>query len=107
MRRWKNDEEEAKKEMEFILSELSSISVLEWAWERIPFEEDSWSRRKAFFFSIVAKAGNVELVRWLREEKQCPWSRSAWEIWSESTRAEAGEDAHLECLKYLHGKGCP
>ena len=97
VRRWKKDEE-AEKKVKFKVKEmvLSSISVLEWAWERIPFKTDGWKRS---FIALVALAGNVELVHWLREVKKCTWD--------ERTCYGAVWNGHLECLKYANENGCP
>ena len=73
MRRAKKDEE-AEKKLEFKVTELSSTSTLKWAWEEgFPFDESYISeRRKEDFIAYVTKGGNVDLLRWLREEKNCP-----------------------------------
>ena len=54
VRMWKKNEEEAEKTMKFKASELSSsMSLLEWAWERIPFSTVEWNWSKERFIAIV------------------------------------------------------
>ena len=62
MRKAKKDEE-AETKMKFKVTEITSISVLEWAWERVPFKSEIPERKERF--AIVAPRGNVELVCWL------------------------------------------
>ena len=90
----------AEKKLRFRISELSSISTLKWAWEEgFPFDEnDYYMRGKIYFIKYVVKTGNVDLLRWLREVKNCEWD--------EYTCHEAAENGHLACLKYAHEKGC-
>ena len=67
VRRAENDDE-AEKTLEFRIWELSSTSTLEWVWEEgFPFDESDLRRRKVDFIKYVAKGGNVDLLRWLRE----------------------------------------
>ena len=94
----------AEKKLKFRVDELSSISTLKWAWKKgFPFDECEWpSRRKEDFInfiSLVALGGNVDLLRWLREKKNCPWD--------EDTCSFAAEKGNFECLKYAHENGCP
>ena len=99
VRRAKEDDE-AENWLKFKVSEMSSISTLEWAWEEgFPFDEGEWNRKKEGFIAQVAKGGNVDLLRWLREEKNCPWG--------DRTCSWAAYDGHLECLQYAHKNGCP
>ena len=101
MRRAKKDEE-AETKMKFRVKEmvLSSISVLEWTWDRFPFDEAYWmDRSKEKFIAKIASRGNVEFVRWLREVKKCPWDK--W------TCRQAASNDHLDCLQYAHENGCP
>ena len=99
VRRAKKDEE-AEKTLEFKIWELSSISTLEWAWEEgFPFDESDWGRKKEGFIAYVAKGGKVDLLRWLREEKNCPWDSL--------TCFMAAKCGQLVCLQYAHENGCP
>ena len=91
-------DDEAERKLKFRVSELLSTSTLEWAWEEgFPF--DAWGRKKERFISYVVLGGNVDLLRWLREVKSCPWN--------EGTCSLAAMNGHLVCLQYLHENGCP
>jgi len=103
----------------FKVSEMSSISTLEFAWENRSLWPTYWNERQ--FWLRVAKTNKLELLKWAREEKKCEWG--AWTInaaarqgnlemikycvankcsISEYACARAAEYGHLECLKYLH-----
>ena len=125
----------AKIELEesFGVSELSSISTLELAWEGFP-----WGRRRRlpsgreftmnqeFFCARVAETNDLKLLRWVREEKECDWNygTSATAVLKgnldmlkyccengcevhEGTCANAAEKGNLACLEYLRSKNCP
>ena len=56
------------------IHECSSISTLEWAWNRFPWgekDEDGTVRDQAWFCSHVAATNKLELLKWAREVKQC------------------------------------
>ena len=103
----------------FKVEEMSSISTLEVAWEN----KSSWSgylNDRIWFCYKVACTHKLELLKWIREEKQCEWDE--WTI-NVAVRqgnlemvkycvanecpidgyacARAAESGHLECLKYL------
>jgi len=103
----------------FKVSEMSSISTLEFAWEN----RSLWPRRmdEKMFCERVAGTNELELLKWAREEKKCEWGK--WTInaaadssnmemikycvanecpMDEYTCAHAAGNGHLECLKYLH-----
>jgi len=104
----------------YIVEEISSISTLEFAWENQSFCSD-WVFGEKSFCSKVARTNKLELLKWLREEKKCPWDE--WTIdaaaeqgnlemvkyclanecpMDESACAFAARGGYLECLKYLH-----
>jgi hypothetical protein len=103
----------------FKVEEMSSISTLEIAWEKLSLWPSDWSERD--FCWKVAQKNKLELLKWIREEKKCEWDR--WTIdaaarrgnlemvkycvankcpigWSACAYAASG--GQLECLKYLH-----
>ena len=56
----------------FGVSEMSSISTLEIAWEN----KSLWSgytTDETYFCARVAKTNKLELLKWIREEKKCDW----------------------------------
>ena len=58
----------------FRVSEMSSISTLEVAWENKPL----WSGylwNETLFCVRVACTNKLELLKWAREEKKCEWDR--------------------------------
>ena len=105
----------------FKVSEMSSISTLEVAWENKSLWPREWD--ETWFCIRVAYTNKLELLKWIREEKKCEWN--GWTIdaaagqgnlemikycvanecpmneWAWAC-AEAAENGHLECLKYLH-----
>ena len=106
-------------EKSFKVSEMSSISTLEFAWENQSF----WPVNGTPFCYRVAGTNKLELLKWAREEKKCEWdvltmrkaaSQGNLEMVKycvangcpvgvgEGACADAAEYGHLECLKYLH-----
>ena len=62
----------------FKVSEMSSISTLEFAWENRslwPSDDwdDGWAGEEEFFCQRVALTNKLELLKWVREEKKCRW----------------------------------
>ena len=107
-------------EKSFKVSEMSSISTLEFAWENQSF----WPVNGPPFCYRVAGTNILELLKWAREEKKCEWDD--WTIinaaiqgnlemvkycvankcpMGETSCAHAAYNGHLECLKYLHEEG--
>ena len=103
----------------FKVSEMSSISTLEVAWENRWLWPSYWDER--IFCRGVAETNKLELLKWIREEKQCECDE--WTIDAaarqgnlemvkycvanecpvdEDACAYAAESGNLECLKYLH-----
>ena len=76
----------------FKICDLESKSTLSWALTRC--EE----KNKERFCAEMAAKGNVDLLRWLREEKKSPWD--------ETTCLAAALNGRIECLEYAHENGC-
>ena len=55
----------------FKVSEMSSVSTLEVAWENRSL---CWRKDEEYFCWKVAQTNKLELLKWIREEKQCEWS---------------------------------
>ncbi len=109
----------------FSVSEMSSISTLEVAWEHFPwgtsFDHEVQEEMDETYFCLrVAETNTLELLKWAREEKECEWDgatirtaarRGNLEMvkycvanecnTSEYTCACAALNGHLEVLKYL------
>ena len=73
----------------FEIGDFDTKSTLSWALEKC-------SEKKERFCAQMARNGNVELLKFLRENG-CPWDRF--------TCYKAAENGHLECLKYAHENG--
>ena len=56
----------------FDVSEMSSISTLEVAWENKSLWPSNWSETN--FCSRVAWTNKLEFLKWAREEKKCEWN---------------------------------
>ena len=79
----------------FKVKEMSSISTLEFAWERWGW----WDKEKVFCWQ-VARTNKLELLKWIREEKKCDWN--------ELTIIEAAaSQGNLEMVKYCVANECP
>ena len=111
-------EEELKEE--FKVSEMSSISTLEFVWENRSFWPSWWGEGETSFCRSVAYTNKLELLKWAREEKECKWDdrticaavnqRNLEMVKycvanecpiNEGACANAAKNGHLECLKYL------
>jgi len=58
-----------------------------------------WWREERIFCWKVAETNKLELLKWIREEKQCKWNR-----WTIDAAAEQG---NLEMVKYCVANECP
>ena len=86
----------------FKIEEMSSISTLEFAWNNMDWEakdKDGNVMNQAWFCCRVALTNKLELLKWIREEKECEWSCS--------TLTMAGSIGNLEMVKYCVANGCP
>jgi hypothetical protein len=82
----------------FKVSEMSSISTLEVAWEH----KSLWSgylRDEGSFCWQVAGTNKLELLKWAREWKHCKWDSK--------TMRRAAEQGNLEMVKYCVANECP
>ena len=80
----------------FRVSEMSSISTLEVAWEN----KSLWPSGGTKHISAkVAETNKLELLKWAREEKKCKWD--------ERTINAAAEQGNLEMVKYCVANKCP
>ena len=82
----------------FRVREMSSISTLEFAWENKSWWSGYLWNETNFCFR-VAQTNKLELLKWIREEKQCKWD--------ESTINEAASQGNLEIFKYCVANKCP
>jgi hypothetical protein len=80
----------------FKVEEMSSISTLEVAWEN-----KLWPRwwSEPYFCWKVAQTNKLELLKWIREEKECKWD--------DRTINEAAGQGNLEMVKYCVANECP
>jgi hypothetical protein len=86
------------RDLKFKVSEMSSISTLEFAWEhKSLWSSDLYDERD--FCHAVAHTNKLELLKWIREEKKCKWSSH--------TIYAAAEQGNLEMVKYCVVKKCP
>jgi len=81
----------------FKVSEMSSISTLELAWDKRSLRPSWWDERD--FCCQVAKTNKLELLKWAREEKKCKWD--------EGTINTAAYNGNLKMVKYCVAKKCP
>ena len=113
----------------FKVQEMSSISTLEVAWEHFPWDTcvlqvyGHEEMDETFFSWQVAQTNKLELLKWAREEKKCLWDSRTITAAAEQGNlemvkycvankcpigtgacADAAENGHLACLKYLHEK---
>jgi len=106
----------------FKVSEMSSVSTLEVAWEHYPWGTLKYGviHDEKWFCWKVAETNKLELLKWAREEKQCEWNHLTIDAAAslgnleilkycvanecpinEDACAFAADRGHLECLKYL------
>ena len=104
----------------FKVREMSSISTLEVAWKLFRSLQPGYGDER-YFCSQVAHTNKLELLKWAREEKKCKWDKrtinaAAYQGNLEMVKycvankcpigtgacANAAENGHLACLKYLH-----
>ena len=82
--------------------ECSSISTLEWMWNKFPWGEKDKRGNvmdQALFCMGVAGTNKLEFLKWAREVKHCEWD--------EKTITVAALIGNLEMLKYCFSNGCP
>ena len=82
------------------VTECSSISTLEWAWNHYPWgKKDGRVIDQTLFCVQVAATNKLEFLKWAREEKHCEWDK--WTI------KVAVVIDNLEMLKYCFSDECP
>ena len=79
----------------FKVSEMSSISTLEVAWENRWLWPSVW-KYEPYFCWQVAYTNKLELLKWIREEKQCEWDYVPINV--------AAQKGNLEMVKVLRCK---
>ncbi|CAL6375199.1 unnamed protein product [Bathycoccus prasinos] len=83
--------------------EMSSISTLQWSWERNVRKntgENVWWYHSTSFCHKLAQTNKLELLKWAREEKNC-------DIWDAKTTVAAIKQGNVEMLKYCLENDCP
>jgi hypothetical protein len=110
----------------FNISEFTSLSQLEFAWDNYHWDHYRWEGTQEDFCSRVALMNKLEYLVWLREVKNCDWDSETinaaskrgnlamvkycvenecpmdeWACWI------AAHEGHLDVLKYLHENDCP
>ena len=87
----------------FWIQEMSSISTLKVAWEHYPWGtyDEYWQEEmdETRFCREVAETNKLELLKWIREEKECEWD--------EYTINTAAYQGNLEMVKYCVANECP
>jgi hypothetical protein len=115
-----------KVEKEFNISEFTSISQLELAWDNYRWGENGYEGTQKGFCWEVARMNKLEYLVWAREVKNCDWdswtiNRAAYQgnlamvkycVDNECPMDEfackvAASEGHLDVLKYLHENDCP
>ena len=110
----------------FNISEFTSISQMEFAWDNYNWDENGYEGTQKGFCREVARMNKLEYLVWAREVKNCDWglrtiSRAAEHgnlamvkycvengcPMNEVACYYAAEEGHLDVQKYLHENGCP
>ncbi|CAL6299345.1 unnamed protein product [Bathycoccus prasinos] len=81
----------------FKVREMSSISTLEVAWENKWLWTRYWD--EGSFCRDVALTNKLELLKWIREEKECKWEACTINV--------AALQGNLEMVKYCVANECP
>ena len=82
----------------FNISEFTSISQMELAWDNYHWGV-GWKGTQIYFCREVAEMNKLEYLVWAREEKNCDWSKG--------TINWAAEQGNLAMVKYCVDNGCP
>ena len=93
----------------FKVEEMSSISTLEFAWEHFPWgttithyidgDTEVVKLDEPAFCCRVARTNELELLKWVREEKKCEWDKG--------TLLAATQRNNLDMVKYCVANQCP
>jgi hypothetical protein len=71
----------------------TTVEIIEACWD------ESWMRATPYFLNKVAETGKIELLRYVREVKACPWDVS--------TTCIAARLGYVDVLAYLLEENCP
>jgi len=110
----------------FNISEFTSISQMELAWDNYHWDEDEDEGPQEYFCSRVAEMNKLEYLVWAREVKNCDWDSRTIDRAARQGNLEmvkycvengcpmyedacycAASEGHLDVLKYLHENDCP
>ena len=94
--------ERSKIEVEdwFNISEFTSISQMELAWDNYRWVENGYFEgTQRWFCSRFARMNKLEYLVWAREVKNCDWNSS--------TINNAAGEGNLAMVKYCVDNGCP
>ena len=115
-----------KVEDEFNISEFTSISQMELAWDNYRWVKNGERGTQKWFCREVARMNKHEYLVWAREVKNCHWN--SWTIYAAArqgnlvmvkycvengcpmdawTCLDAAREGHLDVLKYLHENDSP
>jgi hypothetical protein len=88
-------------EEEFKISEFTSISQMELAWDNYSWGEHGYfgTQQEWWFCQRVVKMNKLEYLVWLREVKNCDWGSH--------TNNAAAIRGNLAMVKYCVENGCP
>ena len=109
----------------FNISEFTSISQMELAWDNYHWGV-GWDGTQKWFCFKVAEMNKLEYLVWAREVKNCDWNSRTINMASKRGNLAmvkycvengcpmdayacelAAEEGHLDVLKYLHEHDCP
>jgi hypothetical protein len=115
-----------KVERKFNISEFTSLSQMEYAWDNYHWGRNGYEGSQEDFCLRVARMNKLEYLVWAREVKNCDWD--SWTMRAASRQGNlamvkycvengcpmheyacwnAAEEGHLDVLKYLHENDCP
>ena len=88
-----------KVKKKFNISEFTSISQMEFAWDNYRWGENGYFGTQEWFCEKVAEMNKLEYLVWLREVKNCDWNSL--------TINRAADRGNLAMVKYCVDNGCP
>jgi hypothetical protein len=110
----------------FNISEFTSISQMELAWDNYRWGENGYEGTQKWFCSEVARMNKLEYLVWVREVKNCDWGSMTINAAAEQGNLAmvkycvenecpmyevactfAAKEGHLDVLKYLYENDCP
>ena len=83
----------------FNISEFTSVSQMEYAWDYYHWDEDEDEGTQRYFCWKVAQMNKLEYLVWAREVKNCNWDSG--------TIYSAAMQGNLAMVKYCVDNGCP